>query len=116
MVKEVIIGMIIIALGSILGSFGMVLFKKASSQTKGMILLLKNKNFLFGVSLNGIGAISLIYALRFGDLSTLYPLAGLNYIWVAIFSKFILKEKINNYKWTGISFIIIGVIFIGLGA
>ena len=116
MIKDVYLGILIVSFGSLIGSYGMVLFKKASGEISNIFKLIINYKFIIGASLNFIGVLIFVYALRFGDLSTLYPMAGLNYVWVALFSKFLLKEKVNGYKWARISMILLAVIFIGLGA
>ena len=116
MIKDVYLGMLIVSLGSLIGSYGMVLFKKASGEISTIFKLIINYKFIIGAFLNFLGVLIFVYALRFGDLSTLYSMAGLNYVWVALFSKWILNEKINGYKWTGILLILIAVTFIGMGA
>ena len=116
MIQDVYLGILIVSFGSLVGSYGMVLFKKASGEISNIFKLIINYKFILGAFLNFIGVLIFVYALRFGDLSTLYPMAGLNYVWVALFSKFHLKEKVNGYKWAGISMILLAVIFIGLGA
>jgi len=115
--KLIFFGMFLVFIGTLIGSIGVFLFKLASQQIKKNIFsLLVNYKFYLGAFLNLVSAILFVYALRFGDLSLLYPLAGLTYIWTAFFSVTFLKEKMNKYRWLGISLIILGVIFIGLGA
>ena len=64
-----------------------------------------------GLILNGISALTYVYALKFGDLSVLYPVAGLSYIWISIISMKYLGEKMNGYKWLGVSLIVLGVVY-----
>ncbi|MEW5896858.1 MAG: EamA family transporter [Nanoarchaeota archaeon] len=117
MVKAVFIGMGLVALATVIGSFGALLLKIASAKvTRNPLSFLKIGKIYGGIFLYGISALIFIYALRFGELSVLYPLAGLSYIWTSLLSIKFLNEEINLYKWLGIFLIILGVIFIGLGA
>ena len=75
-----------------------------------------NYHLFGGVILYALGTIFFIPALKGGDLSVLYPFVALGYIWVSLLSVKFLGEKMNKFKWIGISLIIIGVTFIGLGS
>ena len=58
----------------------------------------------------------LVLALRNGQLSILYPIIALTYVWVTILSPFLFGEIINTYKVVGVGLIVLGVSFIGLGS
>ncbi|MFH1836261.1 MAG: hypothetical protein ABH851_08745 [Methanobacteriota archaeon] len=67
--------------------------------------------------LYGIGAIMLIVSLKYGELSVLYPIYGLNFIWVSILSPYFFpSDSMNLVKWIGVVFVIGGVSLIGLGS
>ena len=107
----------LVILASIIGSMGPILFKKGSAKSLTKISsLVKNYNLMGGFALYGVGTILFIPALKGGELSVLYPLVALTYIWVSLFSKKFLKEEMNKFKWLGVLVIIIGVTFIGIGA
>lgn len=117
MVLLLLKGMFLTALSTIIGAFGALFLKKTSNGIRdNFIGIFKEKKIYFGFLLYGISALIFVYALRFGDLSSLYPIAGLSYVWIAILSSRYLKEKMNNYKLLGMLMIIIGIIFIGLGS
>ena len=71
---------------------------------------------LGGLALYGLGAAMMVVALRHGELSLLYPLISLSYVWVAILSVVIFGETMNPYKIAGICVIIAGVAVMGSGA
>ena len=107
--KVLFLGMLLVALATIIGAFGALLFKLASAKVeKNIFSLLKSKSFFLGIFLYGLSALIFVWALKSGELSLLYPLAGLSYIWITLLSKLILKERINSYKWLGIGLIILG--------
>ena len=96
-----------------LGSAGQILFKLASKDfTLNPWSWVKNYKFLIGVFLYAISAILFVWCLKQGNLSILYPLIATSYIWVSIFSFFILKEPFPVIKWLGIGLIIAGIIFV----
>ena len=109
-----LIAILLVVTSTLIGSFGSLLFKRSSSKTRFSFGLLKDKVFLFGFSLYALSSVFYIFALKFGDLSLVYPLVSLAYIWIIILSKILLDEKINKYKIAGTSFIILGVILIGV--
>jgi uncharacterized membrane protein len=117
MILLTIIGMII---ATFVGAVGSVFLKKGSARFKirfsyhGIIAVLKNYTLIFGVFLYVLSAIIFIYLLRSNELSVLYPLTALSYVFVTLLSIYYLKESMNFYKWLGVSCIIIGVVFVTL--
>ncbi len=78
--------------------------------------LLTNFPLLGGMALYGIGAALMVLALRHGELSVLYPLISLSYVWVAVLSVTIFGETMNVFKIGGICAIMTGVAVLGSGA
>jgi multidrug transporter EmrE-like cation transporter len=109
------IGLVLLA--SLIGSFGPIMLKKASGKISMSIKsLIKNYYLFLGILFYAIGTILFVPALKGGELSVLYPLVAITYVWVSLWSIKILKEKMNKQKWIGVALVIIGVAFIGLGA
>ena len=110
------IGLVVIA--GLIGGFGPVYLKKASSliNLKKLSTIYNNWFLIIGVFIYGVGTVLFIPALKGGELSVLYPFIGLVYVWVSIYSVILLKERMNLLKWLGVILIIIGVVFIGFGA
>lgn len=105
-----ILAMICIMFVNALGAF---YFKKASKKFN-IKLLLKNYNFFIAGFLFIISTISYTYLLRNYNLSLLYPMTSLSYIWTAFLGCWLLKEKITINKTAGIILIVIGVIILNL--
>jgi len=101
----------LVLIGAVIGAFGALLLKKGSR-----IVSLTNLNLVLGILLYGVSAIFYLVALKREDLSILYPLVSIGYVWVCLLSVYFLKEKMNLWKWFGIVIIIIGVSFIGIGS
>ncbi len=105
----------LVVLGTLIGSFG-ALFLKIGSSDFGFDLkkIMRNKYLVFGVILYAVSTVPFIMALKMEELSVLYPVVSITYIWVIILSLRFLKERMNLYKWMGIITIILGVVLIGL--
>ncbi len=108
------IGLVVLA--CIIGSFGPIMLKKASSDISFKIKsITKNYYLIGGFLFYGLGTVLFVPALKGGELSILYPLVSTTYIWVSLWSIIFLKEKMNKQKWAGVILVIVGVVFIGLG-
>ena len=108
---------LLVIFGGVLGSFGPIFLKKGSEKvTHDIKSIIFNKDIFIGLCFYAFGTIIFIPALKGGDLSVIYPLVSTSYIWVAFYSMWLLKEKMNKFKWIGIAFIILGVSLIGLGS
>lgn len=107
----------LVILGTLIGAFGPILLKKGSNKfNRNIFKQFTNYYMILGFLLYGISTIIFIPALRGGELSVLYPLVALAYVWVCLLSIKFLNEKMNVLKWIGILLIIFGASFIGLGS
>jgi multidrug transporter EmrE-like cation transporter len=69
-----------------------------------------------GYCLYGVFTVLFVIALRDGELSILYPLISLGYVWVAIIGVIAFHEAMNPLKLTGIAIIMAGVTVLGRGS
>lgn len=76
---------------------------------------LGNLPLFCGYALYGVNTLLLTLALRDGELSMLYPIIALTYVWVTLLSYALLPEKPNVYKNLGITTIVAGVAVLGRG-
>mgnify|MGYP001605990583 FL=1 len=107
----------LVSSATLIGAFGPILLKKASTKRLSKLSSLATNYHLFGgVALYAIGTLLFIPALKGGELSVLYPFVSLTYIWVSLLSVKFLGEKMNTLKWFGIALIMLGVGFIGFGS
>jgi len=77
--------------------------------------ILTNFRLLAGYALYGLNTLLLVLALRDGELSMLYPIIALTYVWVTMLSYTLLHEPPNALKNIGIATIMIGVAVLGRG-
>jgi drug/metabolite transporter (DMT)-like permease len=106
-IKKNLKGIIIIIFAAVLTSIGQ-LFWKLSYNTNIKWLIL-------GFICYGVGAVCMIVAFRYGNLSVLHPMLSTGYIFALILGRVILKEQISLTQIIAIIIIIIGVTLIGGG-
>lgn len=75
--------------------------------------ILTNLPLFGGLACYGISTILLVLALRYGELSVLYPIIALTYVWVTMLSVGLLGESMNVYKLAGLTLIVLGVGVLG---
>ena len=104
---------------TVLAAAAQVLFKLGTNllnRNPTIVGALTDLPLLGGLALYGLGAAMMVVALRHGELSLLYPLISLSYVWVAILSVVVFQETMNPFKIAGICVIIAGVAVMGSGA
>lgn len=79
-----------------------------------VVATLTNVPLLFGYCLYGMSTMFLVLALRKGQLSLLYPIISLTYVWVTILSIVIFHESMNPFKAMGLTIVVAGVAVLGM--
>ncbi len=74
-------------------------------------LLLKPRLWL-GFAFSVISLCIWLLVLSKADLNFAFSADSMHYIFIALASRFVLKEKVNSLRWVGIIFIIIGITII----
>ncbi len=77
--------------------------------------MLSNLPLMAGYCLYGLSTVLLVVALKDGELSLLYPVIALTYVWVTILSLIVFHDDINPWKFAGIVLIVTGVAVLGKG-
>lgn len=111
--KDLLISIMLMVFSSILAALGQLSLKIGAMRiNKNMKLLLKNYVLLTGVLFYGLSAMVGLFAVKDANLTVLYPLASMNYVWISLLSVKFLNETMNVKKWAGIILIILGVMII----
>ena len=111
----------LVACCTILGAAAQILMKHGANHLANHGLLdfvlatLRNLPLMTGYTLYGVSTLLLVLALRDGELSLLYPVIALTYVWVTALSFLIFHETVNPYKIAGIVSIVVGVAVLGRG-
>jgi undecaprenyl phosphate-alpha-L-ara4N flippase subunit ArnE len=69
-----------------------------------------------GFLLYGIGAVSMLAAYRYGELSVLQPINSMSYVYALFIGYFIFHEGITRPRVAGVIFVIFGVLLLGKGS
>jgi drug/metabolite transporter (DMT)-like permease len=113
---------LIVVACTLIGAAAQVLIKLGAAQLSHASLvatfasIFTVPTLFLGYCLYGIFAVLMVYALRHGELSILYPVIALTFVWVSILSAMIFHEVMNPIKIVGITIIIAGVAVLGLGS
>jgi glycosyltransferase involved in cell wall biosynthesis len=81
--------------------------------------LMPDYNLLYilgGFAIYATGAMSMILAYRYGELSALQPINSMSYVFAIIIAVFILHERIPPINFAGVALIVSGVIVIGVNS
>lgn len=105
----------LVFLCTLFGAAAQILIKHgASGLASGSPLeMVASVPLVCGYGLYGISTMLLVLALRDGELSILYPIIALTYVWVTILSIYFFKETVNLYKMLGVAVVVVGVAVIG---
>lgn len=115
----------LIAISIITGVVGQTVIKlglnkpgaEGVSTPQGLIrLILRSPLVLLGLALYGVGALAWIGALTQLDLSVAYPFLALNFVLVALSSRFFLGEHIPWLRWAGVAVICAGIFLVARSA
>jgi len=74
-----------------------------------------NPSLFAGYTMYGVSTVLLVLALRHGQLSLLYPMFAMTYVWVTILSVVVFHESMNAFKLAGIAIIVGGIAVLGRG-
>jgi drug/metabolite transporter (DMT)-like permease len=113
---------ILVTLCTFLGAAAQVLIKSGASSVHAqgllptLLAMLFNFKLVFGYSLYGLSTALMVVALRYGELSILYPIIALTYVWVSVLSVVLFNEQISLLKACGIGVIVAGVAVLGKGS
>lgn len=102
---------------SIVGSFGAVFLKLGAVRTAGGgLLTFLNSHLILGVSLYLGSSVFYGLGIRQGQLSVLYPMVALGYVWTLFWARLFFQERFTRQKLLGLSLVLLGVFFVGLGS
>ncbi len=101
--------------GSFLGAVGTLIVKKSANAFSWRELP-RSKYLWGGLFLYGASFLLYAVALRREELSVLYPLVSTTFLWTTLLSVKFLGERMNRWKWLGLTGIVIGVALIGVGS
>jgi len=114
-VKTPLSSMFLVFIASIIGSFASVLLKASSSRMQLSIVgLITNWRLIAGACAYLLSSVFFVWGVRNGQLSILYPLVSLGYLWTMVWSRLFFGEPITRTKLAGVGLILFGIVLLGL--
>jgi multidrug transporter EmrE-like cation transporter len=110
--------MVWVVTGSFIGSIGAAGLKAGAKRLtrENMILsALTNWRLAAGVLAYLISSVFFVFGLRHGELSVLYPLVSLGYLFTLLWSRLFFGEPFTRTKFFGVGLILVGVTLLGVG-
>jgi drug/metabolite transporter (DMT)-like permease len=108
----------ITVLSAFIASIAQYIFKKNLPRFKAnireLISVFKNKWILFGIFMYFIALPIYLFALDNGALSFVYPTFASSFIFVLLFSKFGLGEKIGPARIIGVLLVVLGIAIVAM--
>jgi uncharacterized membrane protein len=74
-----------------------------------------NKDVLFGLLLETIFFVLLQYLLGQRDVSFVWPLTAISFVMTTLAAQFLLHERVDAVRWSGVALIVIGAALISYG-
>lgn len=108
-----------VSCATFLGAAAQILMKMGANHAvahPGLVSLLTNIPLVAGYALYGVMTVMIVVAYKDGELSVLYPIISLSYVWVTVLSYFVFHESVNPLRLFGLALIIGGVAVIGRSA
>ncbi len=114
--KTPLSSILLVVAASFIGSFGAVFLKAGSGKLGGSIVsLLSNWRLAAGIFAFLLSSVFFVKGLQHGELSVLYPICALSYVWTLIWSRLFFQEPLTRGKFLGLGLILLGLTFMGIG-
>jgi multidrug transporter EmrE-like cation transporter len=113
--KTPLSSILLVLLGSVIGSFGAVFLKLGAAHLKQGFRHILNWHLAAGIGLFLGSSIPFMLGLRHGELSVLYPMVSLSYVGTLFWSKLFFNEPITKAKLGALALILTGIVCIGVG-
>jgi multidrug transporter EmrE-like cation transporter len=105
-----------VVLGSVIGSLGAVGLKAGTKRLQmNLRSILTNWHLALGIAAYVLSSVFFVFGLRKGELSVLYPLVSLSYVWTVFWSRAFFGESITRNKIYALGLILVGVTLLGWG-
>ena len=105
-----------VTVGSFIGSFGAVGLKAGAKRLElNLKALLSNWQLAAGVAGYLVSWVFFVMGVKHGELSVLFPMVSLGYIWTMFWSKLFFGEPFTRAKFAGLGLILAGCVLLGLG-
>jgi multidrug transporter EmrE-like cation transporter len=110
--KTPISSMLLVLVASLFGSFGAVFLKMGAEKLKKGLLNVVSWQAGLGVALFLTSSVFFVMGIKHGELSVLYPMVSLGYVWTLLWSRIFFKEPMTKQKFVALGMILTGIVCI----
>jgi drug/metabolite transporter (DMT)-like permease len=108
---------LLVLLASFIGSFGAAFLKSGAEMLRHGWHYLFHWKLAAGVGLFLLSSYFFVLGIRPpGELSVLYPMVSLGYIWTLLWARIFFHEPFTREKFFGLFLIVAGVFCVGMGS
>ncbi len=107
---------VLVLIAAFIGSIGMAFLKSGAARLKFEIAaLLRNWHLAVGVALFLLSSAFFVLGIKEGELTVLYPMVSLGYVWALVWARVFFKERLTPQKFAGVGMVLagIGLLFLG---
>lgn len=101
---------------TLLGAAGQILMKVGANTlgaSNSPLVMLLTPSIFFGYVLYALMTVLFVFALRHEELSILYPIISLTYVWVTGLSVLFFRDMLSGLRILGVLTIVLGVTVLG---
>ncbi len=111
-----VVSIVWIFMAGFVGSFGAVLLNYGASRLAfNNPALVTNWRLAAGIAIYLLSFVFFVQGMRHGELSVLYPLVALGYLWTVLWAKLFFGEPLTWGKFAGLAMILVGISVLFLG-
>jgi drug/metabolite transporter (DMT)-like permease len=115
MTKTPLSSIVLVFIASLIGSFGAVFLKMGAAHLNRGFKYIVNWQLAFGIFLFLGSSVPYVMGINKGELSVLYPMVSLGYIWTLFWSRLFFNEPITKGKLGALAMVLAGIVCISVG-
>lgn len=106
----------LVLVAAFIGSLGMAFLKGAAGRLKpNLKALLLNWRLAAGIFLFVLSSVFFVLGVRHGELTVLYPMVSLGYVWALLWARIFFNERMTRNKFAGLGMILAGIVILFVG-
>lgn len=114
--KTPLSSILLVFAAAFIGSFGAVFLKSGAGRLHRQVrTVLLNWRLAAGIILFLLSSVFFVAGIRKGELTVLYPMVSLGYIFTLVWSRLFFGEPFTRNKFAGLGLIALGIVFLSLG-
>lgn len=115
--KTPISSVVLVLVAGFFGSIAMALLKSGASKLEfNLKSVLSNPHLLLGIVMFCFSSVFFVLGIRHGELTVLYPMVSLGYVWALLWARIFFKERMTAAKLAGLGMILSGIVMLYAGS